>query len=171
MKILKLLALLLLFSSCGIGRKYCEKFHPPIIIDTSWVDTIKSVYHDTILYPAPADSGLIEAYLECDSLGRVRLQQIMRYMAGKLTVPHMTIKDNLVRFDCKVDSMRVFAIVYNKTVKIKEAKAKNAIVEVNKLTWWQKTQIVMCWIFFGIIAVVVGWKVLTMKTNILKYIK
>lgn len=171
MKILKLLALLLLLSSCGIGRKYCEKFHPPIIIDTSWVDTIKSVYHDTILYPAPADSGLIEAYLECDSLGRVRLQQIMRYMAGKLTVPHMTIKDNMVRFDCKVDSMRVFAIVYNKTIKIKEVKAKNAIVEVNKLTWWQRTQILMCWIFFGIIAVVVGWKVLTMKTNILKYIK
>lgn len=171
MKILKILILLLLLSGCGLGRKYCEKYHPPMIIDTSWVDTVKSVYHDTILYPSPADSGMIEAYLECDSLGQVRLKQIMRYMAGKLTVPHLVIKNNIAKFDCKVDSMKVFAIVWNKTIKIKEVKAKNAIVEVNKLTWWQKTQIIMCWLFFGIIAVVVGWKILTMKTNILKYIK
>lgn len=171
MKILKILILLLLLSGCGLGRRYCEKYHPPTIIDTSWVDTVRSVYHDTILYPAPADSGLIEAYLECDSLGQVRLKQIMRYMAGKLTVPHLMIRNNLATFDCKVDSMKVFAIVWNKTIKIKEVKANNATIEVNKLTWWQRTQIIMCWLFFGIIAVVVGWKVLTMKTNILKYIK
>ena len=53
--------------------------------------------------------------------------------------PVVQIKDRFIKVDCVVDSLRVY-------LKWKEkytSDVKTVTVEVNKVTWWQKTQIWM----------------------------
>jgi hypothetical protein len=168
---MRLAVIILLLILSGCGQKYCMKYYPPMRIDTSWVDTIINNYRDTVLIIQPPDYGLMEALVACDSLGQVYVMEIERYQAGKRVTPVLSFANNRMTIECKVDSLKVFSMIWNKTIKIKNVKAKNSLIEVNVLTWWQKTQIIGFWVFFSIVVIVVGWKVLSAKTNLLKFIK
>lgn len=62
---------------------------------------------DTVLYSRPDSSGLV-ALLKCDSLGNAYLAEIMSLKTGKASRSEISLKNNVITLDCKVDSMAVY---------------------------------------------------------------
>ena len=103
------------------------------------VETIR----DTIV-KVQADSSLIRALIECDSAGRATIRRLLEYQAGeRLKPPEISIdENNVLTAKAQVDSLAIYLHLkerYEKNTSIHTQAAKETvIVEVNRLTWWQK---------------------------------
>ena len=106
-------------------------------------ETIRETERDTVV-EVQADSALINALLECDSIGNVLLKQITAYEAGKhVKPPRLDIRDNVLTATVKVDSFGIFMTFRERYVErtdYMESQEKE-IVYVNRLTEWQKFRI------------------------------
>lgn len=96
---------------------------------------------DTIV-TVQADSSTLKALLECDSLGQVRMRELLEYKAGERTQPpQVIIHDNVLTASSKVDSVAIYLTLkdtYEKHVRENESIRIEIIEkEVNRLTWWQ----------------------------------
>lgn len=106
-----------------------------IIVRT--VETIK----DTVVVIA-ADSSLIQALLECDSLNQVRIKQIISYKQGSnMPLPSISIQGNVLTAKASVEERNLLLQYKHKYTELlhKTSKDVTKILEVNKLYWWQKT--------------------------------
>lgn len=127
-----LLAIVFILSSCSSVR--------PITVSTTQKDSIyiKEVLRDTIVR-VETDSSMIQALIECDSLGRAHLKQLISYVNGeRLNPPTIVIKDNILTSTVKTDSLAIYLALkdtYKTDVKVR---TETKIVEVNILTWWQR---------------------------------
>ncbi len=106
-------------------------------------ETIRELERDTVV-EVQADSALINALLECDSIGNVLLKQITAYEAGKhVKPPRLDIQDNVLTATVKVDSFGIFMTLrdrYMERTDFMESQEKE-IVYVNRLNGWQKFRI------------------------------
>lgn len=86
------------------------------------------------------DSSMLKALLECDSLGQVRLRELIEVKAGKRMLPP-TIKisnNNTLEVQASVDSMAIYLKLKDRHVEHTLSEKTTQIIEVNKLTLFQK---------------------------------
>lgn len=99
---------------------------------------VREVLRDTVIR-IEADSSLIEALVECDSLGQARLSRIMEYESGgRVTPPSVTITDNVLTAKAVVDSMEVYMTLKDRYEEHRVGIVRT--VEVNRPTAWQKVR-------------------------------
>lgn len=110
-------------------------------IDRQATDSVvvREVVRDTVVTVA-ADSSLIRALIECDSIGQAHLKQLEEYRAGeRLKPPRIEICDNVLTATAEIDSMAIYLTLkdrYKEQVRVEE-KTVTRFVETNKLTWIQ----------------------------------
>lgn len=106
---------------------------------TSDTTVIVETLRDTVIR-VEADSSMVRALLECDSLGQVHIKQLLEWQGGDLLKPpEFMIKDNIL-------DIRAITEAYNKVIQLKDkqiTKLKNSsrhevqYIEVNRLNHWQ----------------------------------
>lgn len=115
---------------------------PRIVAATSiTADTVRvtETIRDTVVSVEP-DSSMLKALLECDSLGQVRLRELIEVKAGKRMLPP-TIKisnNNTLEVQASVDSMAIYLKLKDRHVEHTLSEKTTQIIEVNKLTLFQK---------------------------------
>ena len=158
-KLLFFSLLIVLAASCRSARE----------IGSTMTDSVRierlTEYRDTTIQ-VPADSSWLQALIECDSNGHAYLREILAYKAGDQAImPIVRIVDNTLQVDCICDSLAIYqkiSKVYDHTIESRKEK-ETVTVEVNRLTWWQRTQVYG----FRILAVVV---LLFLAIKFLKYV-
>lgn len=122
-----------------------------------------------------ADSALLAALLECDSLGRVKIAR-MDAENGRLVAQMLELQENLLRVKAQADipvrwrdRVRTDTVTVREEVPIPYEVVRERIEY--RLRWWQKW---LCWIglfYIGrtLVKVILGWKNLTIK-NLLNII-
>ena len=87
-----------------------------------------------------ADSAMIRALIECDSLGQAHIRQLLEYQAGqRVNPPRVEIRDNVMTATSKVDSMAIYLALKDRYME-KDARRNHSeirTVEVNRLNRWQ----------------------------------
>lgn len=163
------IGMLILFTaltSCTTLKR-CNKRYPPVIKDsivTQYVQTVK----DTTIFIS--DEASIQALLECDSLGNVRMRQITQLMAGQYVKPSVVIKDRWLTAKCIIDSARVY--VAWKETHVRESSVKTIEVPVEvPLSWWKSTMIKAGYVSTGILILVLIIFLYKKKLQILQKIK
>lgn len=132
--------------------------------DRSQTDSVRVVetLRDTVVRLA-ADSSLLRALVECDSLGQARLRELEEYRVGdRLSPPSVTIRDNVLTATARVDSMAIYLTLKDKlkeVIKI-EREVVTQMVEVNRLTWWQTLWVRVGQIAIAVAAAVAAWKLI-----------
>lgn len=86
---------------------------------------------------------MIRALLQCDSLGKVTMRELLEYKAGKrVKPPAIDITDNVLTATAQVDSLEMMLQLkdyYEYYYGRNESTVTETIeVEVNRLSWWQK---------------------------------
>lgn len=136
-QIFKLIAIIaiLTFSSCrttNMVRASTETRDSVIITET---------IRDTVVNIAP-DSSMIQALLECDSIGRVRLARLIEYQSGeRIKPPSIEITDNILTAKSEVDSLSIYLKLRDRYKESYRDMQETVIVETNKLTGWQKVRL------------------------------
>lgn len=87
---------------------------------------------------------MIEAYLECDSNGKVLMKQLMAYEAGeRLKPPLITVRDNRLTAKSVTDSMSIYMALRDRYTEKNSGEIREVVreVKVNVLTGWQRLRI------------------------------
>lgn len=85
---------------------------------------------------------MIQALIECDSLGRARIKELQRYQAGeRLKPPTVVIRDNILSASANCDSLELKIKWIEQELEHyknnNQTITKTEYIEVNRLTWWQ----------------------------------
>lgn len=136
MKQLKFIVLLLSFMVLAS----CTSTKPAMIENKTQTISIKETVHDTI-FKIEKDSSFYHALLDCQN-GKVVIKQVVQAESGRnLNSPKVRLDNNQLKIDCEARAQELLAH-YKNTLKIKQLViTKTITIEVNKLTWWQETQI------------------------------
>ena len=155
MRTLIFIACVLFLSGCTTLKK-CNKKFPPVIkdsISTQYVETVR----DTVVYLK--DEASLQALLECDSLGNVRIRQIQNFIAGQYIKPSIVIKDNYITAKCTIDSGAVY--IHWKNIHIKESKIQVRSYPVEKkLGWFKSAMLTGGYVFLVLIILAIVYVVL-----------
>lgn len=87
------------------------------------------------------DEAMLRALLECDSLGQVRMAQLLEYRAGeRVKPPDVKVRNNILTATAEVDSMSVYLRLKDRFERriTSSAQTVERVVEVNRLNRWQK---------------------------------
>jgi len=162
MKHFALLAIIFIMSSCSVKKKFTSDTvrDSIVVVKDSIRVEIREVVRDTTIL-VPADSALIRALLECDSLGQVRIKEISELRTGQKTKPSIKITDNTIEIECKVDSHLVYLYWKDRYEKQQsfsdKAEAVNTSLIVKekivkkRLPWW-------IYLAGGILAILLLWR-------------
>lgn len=102
---------------------------------------VRETVRDTVIELSP-DSSLVRALIECDSLGRARLSELLDYRAGdRIRPPVITMVDNILTAKAQVDSFKIYARLKDRYEEHRTSETVVETVEVNKLTTWQKVRL------------------------------
>ena len=131
--------------------------------------TVREILRDTTII-VKRDSAAFRALLECDSLGRVTMRELLEYKSGgRVKPPSVTIVDNLLSAVAEVDSLKIFLQLKDRyTDKLSYEGAKTIdTIEVNRLTWWQSL-----WIRLGkalalVVIIFIFYKIFKPKITLL----
>jgi hypothetical protein len=151
--ILLLIALLSVTPSCVTEKRCAELFPPSIEKKDSVSVVVKETLRDTTII-VPADSSWLQMLIECNEDGEAMIKQLISYENGsRVQLPGVSLKNNILTAECKVDSLKVYAILKDRdTSRTTISKEKETVqVTVNYLTWWQKTQLILFKVFAGVI--------------------
>lgn len=122
-----ILVFAVLFASCSM-QKRCAKCPTKIEIKDSIVyKNIENLKIDSILIPS--DEATFEAWLKCDSLGNVYLNQI-KELAGRKVKTNVIYKDNYIKVNCNYDSLLV--VINSKDVLISELRDNKQVEVIEK---------------------------------------
>lgn len=100
---------------------------------------MRETVRDTVV-KVQKDSAMVRALLECDSLGKVRVKQLLDYRAGdRMKVPIPSIDDNVLTVWSFSDSLDIYLKLKDRYEKHMRDYSTDTVqpVEVNRLTWWQ----------------------------------
>lgn len=152
------LSVIWMLSAC-VTQKRCSEKYPCVSSTTEYVhDTVVETIHDTTLV-IKKDSSYIEAYLECDSSGRVLINQISQ-LDGKISRLKFQLKNNVIYVECKVDSLSVYLSWKNRYESKTQVKTNTITKTTNILTQWQIFQLWLGRILLVIILVYVAVKII-----------
>ena len=139
-KLIVILIALVMFTSCRTTRTGSQ------VVDTVYTERTVTI-QDTII-EIQADSSTYNALIICDSLGQAHLSELNELKKGlRSQLINVTLTPlnagNLLQFGCRCDSLAIGLAMYKIIESTKETKSKveTITVEVNKLNWWQQTQI------------------------------
>ncbi len=156
-KITPFLSILFLFVLLATTLSSCKSASvvPPATTETTKTVTVKEVIRDTI-FQTQKDSSYYKAYLDCID-GKIIVKQNTKPIlkSGKfLQPPKVTLKDNILKIDCKAEAQKLFAQWKDTYTKENAQTIKQVPYPVEKpLTWWQQTEIILGRIFLGLILV------------------
>jgi hypothetical protein len=153
-------------ASIFLSSACCRHVAAPQIIERKIIrDSVIERIRDTLV-KAPPDSSWLRALLECDSVGNVRLKELLDYKAGQRSAPPtVRINNNVLTALSLSDSLNIY-------VKMKERhrwtvedniKTVTETIEVNKITSMQNFWIILGKIFASISFALMGfgaWKIL-----------
>ena len=130
-KFIFIILLSVLMTGCGVKKKitHIEKSDSTTTVTDSSNYIYKEVIRDTTIY-LPADSAYIVALLECDSMGEVRIKEIIDLKSGKNITPSIKIVENVIRIGCTTEDSVAISIYWKD---IYESKYKEYVsnIEVN----------------------------------------
>lgn len=110
-----------------------------IVVAVSGCRSVKHVTtdqhrHDSVVYlertvvkdslirvPVPADSALIEAIVECDSLNQAHIAYIVSLTDGARARVSMKLENNVLSLQCKCDSFAVYSILHTRYQELAES--------------------------------------------------
>jgi hypothetical protein len=156
-KIPHFLSLLFLFVLLATTLSSCKSASvvPPATTETTTTKTIKEVIHDTV-FETKKDSSYYKAYLECVN-GKVVLKSDTKPIVkpGKfLQPPKVSLKDNILKIDCKAEAQKLFAQWKDTYTKEHQSTIQRIPYPVEQpLSWFQKTELILGRIFLGLILV------------------
>lgn len=99
--------------------------------------TFWKIQHDTVYIPRdttfilPADSCLIQALIECDSMGLARISEILKLKNGIRVTQQVDLKDNILIVQAFVDTASIVARWMERQVTVKEEKVVTIEKRVN----------------------------------------
>ena len=138
---------LVVLASCGSSK-------PAAFENKTQTITIKETVRDTI-FKIEKDSSSYQALLECQN-GKVVIKQVVQAEPGRtLKSPKVRIDNNQLKIDCEARAQELLAHYKN------THQTSNEVIrvpfEVNKLTWWQETQIKLFRIFAILSLLLAAW--------------
>ena len=148
---IRLLTTLLVLQGC------CPKFYPQTTTTVEHFEVVKEVVRDTVIQVQP-DSSILQALIQCDSTGRVRLQEIQTLKESarlqqsiKMEADPLPYQPTVITVKATVDSMGIYLTYKDRFKEAVETREIEIIIEkeVNILHWWQKA---LMWA--GIIAII-----------------
>ena len=142
----------------------CKTQAPIARTDTVTKTIIKERVRDTTIFIT--DSAGFRALLECDSLGQVRVKQIQDFYAGQFVKPKIVIKDNYIKLDCQIDSAKIFLMWLRRDTLYSVRSSSVVIQKENYITGFQWFQIWSGRVFFALLMVFLGVKVLKRYTGL-----
>lgn len=117
------------------------------------IQTIDRIVERLVPYTVPADSAAIIARLACDSLNNVYVREINE-LKSKGIETDLKLNDNTLIYVVKKPPDTVYVKVTD-TTRYREIPIYIDVpVEVNKLTWFQKT---MMWIGSAVVILITGF--------------
>lgn len=132
-----------------------------VAVQQQTADTVlvTETLRDTVV-TVEADSSMIRALIECDSLGQAHLKQVLKYQAGeRAKPPDIKIKDNVLTATTTIDSMSIHLALKDKYKEVRKAETITKVIEVNKLTRWQNMMCTLGHISLGAIGLFILWGV------------
>lgn len=114
---------------------------PRVVTNTRTVtDTIIVTTTDTAIIVQP-DASTLSALIECDSMGRAYIKEIVALSAGRAALPpEVRFVDRTLTVDCKVDSFAVYATIKNRY---------HRVDSIEKNTTFVKEKTSYSYYFFG----------------------
>lgn len=110
----------------GLETTRAERLHT--------VETVR----DTVISLAP-DTALLQALLECDSLGQVHIKEIERYQAGeRVKPPVINLDNNVLTLLSEQDSLNIYLKIRDRYTEKVTADKETETVYINELKTWQK---------------------------------
>jgi hypothetical protein len=106
-----ILFLAFILIGCATQKHLAETNHE-IQKDSS--SHVKVEYVEKEIIKSVPDSALISALLECDSIGQVRLKELLEFKSGKYIKPQIKLVDNRIEIKAVVDSMQIYREFYRK---------------------------------------------------------
>lgn len=154
MKNIFIILFLSVLTSCVVTKKQREKICNDCKTHTT--EFIKdSIYiKDTVVSVKP-DSSSIEALLECDSLGNVRIIEIST-LQGQIIMLETALNNNKFKAKAKTDTIKIY--VPGKTeirYKVKEVQIEKPIT-IYKDYWWKWP--LLLWALFTTIAFAIKFR-------------
>ena len=144
---------LVVLASCGSTK-------PAAFENKTQTITIKETVHDTI-FKIEKDSSFYQALLECQD-GKVVIKQVVQAEPGRtLKSPTGRLDNNQLKIDCEARAQELLA--HYKNTHQTSDEVIRVPFEVNKLTWWQETQIKLFRIFAILSLLLVAWLFLKSK--------
>ena len=149
------LAIVIMFTGCTVKKKISrtEIRHDSIYIvkDSIRIEIKDSIRIDT--HYLPADQAYITALFECDSLGRLKMKEIVDLKAGIRARPTIEVRGDTVFFNCECDSAAIYQIYRERNETVYEGTSENVNVKDStnifekivkiRLPWW-------VWVIIGI---------------------
>jgi len=105
--------------------------------------TFWKIQKDTVYIPrdttivSPADSCLLEAMLECDSIGQAHIFKILTLEEGLKVKQRVKIIDNILTVAARVDTASIVAAWQQMVVSVKEEKVETIVERVNFVRSYQ----------------------------------
>lgn len=114
-KIINILAIVLIFSSC-VSQKRCSKKFPCVTHDSVIYKESLVLYTDTIFINIPADTAKIQALVNCDSNGKAQMLPHIVESNNQLTT--VSIIDGVlnVNSECKEKELKQIIQTQQKTI-------------------------------------------------------
>jgi hypothetical protein len=138
---------LMVLASCGSSK-------PAMTENKTQIITLKETVHDTV-FRIEKDSSSYLALLECQK-GKVVIKNVIQAEPGRtLKSPTVRLDNNQLKIDCEAKAQELLAHYIN-THQTSDAVVKVPF-EVNKLTWWQKTQIILFRIYAILTLIFAVW--------------
>lgn len=73
------------------------------------------VVKDSLIRVAvPADSSMLQAFVECDSMNQAHLRYIIALESGTHSSVAITLKDNVLTADCRCDSFAIYSVLHTR---------------------------------------------------------
>ena len=143
-----------LFASCVVTRKQREKICNECKTHTTEYVRDSIYIKDTVVSVEP-DSSAIEALLECDSLGRVKIVE-MTSLQGKVVNLELALKNNRLKTKAKMDTIKVYVPGATEVrYRIKEVQIEKPVT-IYKDYWWKWPLLI--WALFATIVLVIVFR-------------
>ncbi len=138
----------------------CKSSKPATFENKTQTITIKETVHDTV-FKIEKDSSSYQALLECQN-GKVIIKQVVQAEPGRtLKSPKVRLDNNQLKIDCEARAQELLA--HYKNTHQTNSEVIRVPFEVNKLTWWQQTQIKLFRIIIGVSLVAIICKIVKSK--------